>query len=726
MGWFDEQIRERKKTDREMFEDSFKTIAGAVMGRHLNDALNDERAVTEDAIGEILNYYRVKTREVPDDITDMNEVLEYLMRPYGIMRRDVRLEKGWRRDACGAMLGRRKDDGSVVALIPHGVFGYRFYDRRSGSYVRIDKAGEELIDEDAVAFYKPFPLKSMNIGDFMQYIAGQIAPSDMAVLISAMAASTLVGMILPGLNEKLFSKVLLSGSKVMLLGIAVYMICASLSGLLFEMVQGFAEARISTKLDLNVEAAAIMRILSLPPGFFRDHNAGELSERVSYISSLADMLVQMVLSTGLTSLFSLVYITQIFRFAPALVTPSVTIVLLTAAISVITVFFQVKVSRQQMELSAKESGICHSFITGIQKIRLSGSEQRAFAKWGNIYAKRAALSYNPPMFLRVSSVLSLAVSLIGNIIIYYAAVKSGVSVSGYFAFSVSYGMLNGAFMSLSSIAANAAQIKPVLDMTRPVLEAVPEIDEDKAMVTSLTGSIELSNVSFRYNEDMPPVIDNLSLKIKPGQYVAIVGRTGCGKSTLMRILLGFEKPQKGAVYYDGKDINTLDLKSLRRRIGSVMQDGKLFMGDVFSNIVISAPWLSLDEAWEAAEISGFADDIRKMPMGMHTMISEGQGGISGGQRQKLMIARAIAPKPKILMFDEATSALDNLTQKHVSESLDRMECTRLVIAHRLSTIKQCDRIIVLDNGHIIEDGNYEELIEKNGFFAELVSRQRLS
>ena len=224
---------------------------------------------------------------------------------------------------------------------------------------------------------------------------------------------------------------------------------------------------------------------------------------------------------------------------------------------------------------------------------------------------------------------------------------------------------------------------------------------------------------------MPLILDNLSLKIRPGQYVAIVGKTGCGKSTLMRILLGFEQPQKGAVYYDGRDLKALDPKSLRRRIGTVMQDGRLFMGDIFSNITISAPWLTLKEAWEAAEIAGFAEDIRNMPMGMNTLISEGQGGISGGQRQRLMIARAVAPKPRILMFDEATSALDNVTQKQVSEALDKMKCTRIVIAHRLSTIRQCDRIIVLDGGHIIEDGTYEQLIEKNGYFAELVARQRL-
>ena len=221
------------------------------------------------------------------------------------------------------------------------------------------------------------------------------------------------------------------------------------------------------------------------------------------------------------------------------------------------------------------------------------------------------------------------------------------------------------------------------------------------------------------------ILDDLSLTIPARQYVAIVGKTGCGKSTLVRLLLGFEKPETGAILYDRRDIQTLDIGSLRRSIGTVMQDGFLFGGSVYENITISAPELSLEAAWEAAETAGMAEDIRAMPMGMATMLQDGGTGISGGQRQRLMIARAIAPKPKLLIMDEATSALDNITQKQVSDSLDKMRCTRIVIAHRLSTIKHCDRILVLDGGKIVEDGKYEELIEKDGLFAELVARQRI-
>ena len=298
-------------------------------------------------------------------------------------------------------------------------------------------------------------------------------------------------------------------------------------------------------------------------------------------------------------------------------------------------------------------------------------------------------------------------------------------MADYYAFTAAYGMVSVAFSSLVGLGLQAARIRPIMEVSKPILEAVPEVSEDKEIVTKISGSIEISHVTFRYEDGASNVLDDVSVKIRPGQYVAVVGKTGCGKSTLLRILLGFETVQKGAVYYDGKDISKIDLKSLRKNIGVVTQDGKLFQGDIFSNIVISAPWLSMEDAWEAAEVAGIADDIRDMPMGMSTMISEGSGGISGGQKQRLMIARAVAPKPKVLMFDEATSALDNITQKKISAALDKLNCTRIVIAHRLSTIRQCDRIIVLDGGKIVEDGTYEELLENKGFFAELVERQKV-
>jgi ABC-type bacteriocin/lantibiotic exporter with double-glycine peptidase domain len=378
-----------------------------------------------------------------------------------------------------------------------------------------------------------------------------------------------------------------------------------------------------------------------------------------------------------------------------------------------------------MLAASLESGMSYQLISGVQKIKLAGAEKRSITRWGRVYARQAALEHNPPFFLKISPVIEMAISLIGIMVIYYTAIRNNISISQFYAFASAYGIVSVTFAELTDIAIVFSQIRPVMEMVRPIMETEPEISANKRVVDKLSGRIELSNVTFRYTEDMPYVLDNLSLKIQAGQYVAIVGKTGCGKSTLMRIILGFETPIKGAVYFDGQDLKSLDLKSLRQKIGTVMQGGKLFIGNIYSNIVISAPHLTVDDAWEAAEMAGIADDIRDMPMGMHTLISEGSGGISGGQRQRLMIARAIVSKPKILLFDEATSALDNISQKKVSDSLSQLKCTRIVIAHRLSTIQECDRIIVLDQGQIVEDGTYEELLEKNGVFTELVERQRI-
>lgn len=725
MGWFNEQIRARKDADQTVFEESFEKMANVVMGRRMSAALNNDRDITADAIGDILKFYHVKVQEVPDNLKDMNEVLEYLLRPSGFMRRNVDLEKGWYKDAVGAMLGTRVDDGSVVALIPSGLNGYRFYDRKNGKTVKVNSKNQNMIEKEAIAFYKPFPLTKMTLGDLIKYIVQQISIADIVPFVAVMIAVTAIGLITPWLNNVLFSEVLESGSVSVLIGVAVFLICAAISGIMFTSVKALIVARIGTKLNMSVEAAMMMRILSLPATFFKDFSAGELSNRASYINGLCSELAQMFLTTGMASIFSLAYVSQIFIYAPSLVVPAVMVTLLTLLITVTQILVQIKITRQHMLHLSKENGMSYQLISGIQKIKLSGAERRAFAKWGKLYADAAKFQYDPPMFLKIGSVLTVAVSLIGTAVMYFLAVRNGVSAAEYYAFSAAYGLINTAFSELSNIAGGLAQVRPVLEMAKPIMEALPEVAEDKIVITRLSGAIELNNVTFRYTEDMPPVLDDLSLKIRPGQYVAVVGKTGCGKSTLMRIMLGFETPQKGAVYYDGRDLKRIDLKSLRRKIGAVMQNGKMFTGDIFSNITISAPWLTLDDAWEAAEIAGMADDISSMPMGMHTIISEGQGGISGGQRQRLLIARAVAPKPKILMFDEATSALDNITQKQVSEALDNMKCTRIVIAHRLSTIRQCDRIIVLDKGKIVEDGSYEELIAKNGFFAELVSRQRL-
>ncbi len=724
MGWFDEQIRQRIENDDEMLADAFARMANLVSSEKIISSFAGNRQIAEEAIGDILKYYHVKAQEIPDQMKDINEVLEFLLRPSGIMRRTVRLSEGWYKDAVGAMLGSKKD-GSIVAILPGRMYGYYYKDYATGKVTRVNRKNASDIEEEAICFYQPFPLKKIKIPDLLTYIFRQLHGGDYALMLSVTAVITLLGMVTPRITYYLYGKVLDYGSMALLTGAVLTLLCVTIATTLISAVKGILNANISTRMNLAVESAVMMRVLSLPVDFFKKYSSGELSNRVGYMNSLCSMMFDAIFSTGMTAVFSFVYIGQIFRFASALAVPAIVITLLLFVWSVAVAFVQMHITEKQMMEAGKESGMVYALINGIAKIKNAGAEKRAFARWSRQYVKAARYLYQPPAFLKLSGVITTAISLLGTIIMYYEAIRSGVSMADYMAFNSAYGMVSGAFLSLAGIAATVAQIKPVLKMVQPILETEPEVDEGRPVVTRLRGSIELNNVSFRYNDTMPNVIDNLSLKIRPGQYVAIVGQTGCGKSTLMRILLGFEKPQKGAVYYDGKDIATMDLKSLRQHIGVVMQNGGLFQGDVYSNITISAPQLTLEQAWEAAEIAGMAEDIRQMPMGMNTLISEGQGGISGGQRQRLMIARAIAPKPRILMFDEATSALDNITQKKVSESLNKLKCTRIVIAHRLSTICHCDRIIVLDKGKIVEDGTYEELLEKGGYFSGLVERQRV-
>ncbi len=726
MGWFEEQIIERRAAEQRALEDSFEKVAGVVLGRQAAEHFSDKRIITANVIDEILKSYHCKPVEFPENISTGEAQLDYALRHYGMMRRSVVLEGKWYADAFGALIAFTKDDGTPVALLPNAFSGYWFTDPHTGERTKVNAKTAQLFDTNALCFYQPLPQKKLEISDLLAYMKDCVSLNDFLMIAGATLAVTLVGMLLPQLSRMLTGPVLSSGSSNVLVAIGIFIVCTLVSKQLIDSVKDMINSRLSTKVSVGVEASMMMRLLSLPASFFRKYSPGELNMRSNSVKQLCVTIMDTVLGAGLGAVMSLLYVGQIFAFAEPLVEATIYIVLITTGVTVATTLVQARVNRKQMDLNAKEAGMSYGLISGIQKIRLAGAEKRAFAKWLNLYADSVDPVYNPPLFIKINIVITTGISLFSTIILYYLAIENNIDQPSYFAFMSAYGLLTGAFASLSNLALTAALIQPILEMAKPFLETEPETSQEKQIVTSISGGIELNHVSFRYGEDSPYILDDLSLNVKPGEYVAVVGRTGCGKSTLVRLLLGFEKPEKGTICYDGRDMAEIDLPSLRKQVGTVMQDAGLFQGSIYDNIVITAPQLVMDDAWEAAEKAGIAEDIRAMPMGMHTMISEGQGGISGGQRQRIMIARAIAPKPKLLIFDEATSALDNKTQKQVSESLDAMGCTRLVIAHRLSTIRHCDRILVLDGGHIIEDGTYDELIAQGGFFAELVERQRLN
>lgn len=728
MGWFEDQLRYREKKNNDNFEESLIGVAEAVMGQRLSFSYDNEE-IADLAIDEILKYYHIRPKEtdIPSGINSREEQIEFRLRPYGIMHREVKLDSGFCKCAVGPMLGSLKETGNPVALIPHALYGYVLIDPITKKRQHIhNRKSESILNSDAICFYEALPLRKLSIADLFIFMCKQLSVSDVIAYFGLMVISTVLGMLMPIFTKNLFGIVLDYRSVTMLTGLAIYMVSYSICRVIFNAYDTLKKSRLSAKQNIAVQAAVMNRMLSLPPSFFKQYSSGELSSYSEHLESLCDTLFSVIFDVGFTAVFSLAYIGQIFAFTPTLVAPAVIMTLASVIFGLVVTIGEMKISRETMRIESKTAGMTYSMISGIQKIKLSGSEKRMFSRWARLYSKEAALEYNPPTFLKMSTTISSAINLIGTFVLYYFSIKSKVSVSDYYAFNTAYGMVAGAFQTLASIAMTFSGIKPVLEMAKPIMDAEPEVSQNAEYVTSLKGNIEINNVSFRYSVDMPYVLEDVSLKIGSGEYIAIVGATGCGKSTLLRLLLGFEKPEKGSIFYDKKNIQNLDLRSVRENIGTVLQDGKLFFGDIFSNISISAPTITLSEAWDAAEKAAIADDIRNMPMGMNTIISEGQGGISGGQRQRLIIARALASNPGILMFDEATSALDNITQKKISEAIDSLKCTRIVIAHRLSTIKNCDRIVVIDGGHIVEDGTYEELIARNGYFADLVERQRIS
>ena len=724
MSWFGEQLEERKAKDNELFEGAFQDLSSVVMPSAGRQKMEDSIEESQSAIEAILKYLHVKIAEVPEEIKDLNDQIEYMLRPIGVMRRRVELTDTWYRDSINPILAAKKD-GTVVALLPSRTSGYSYFDKQRGRRIRVTKKVAEDFETDAYCFYRAFPLKSLNIKDLVVFMAKSLSFWDYAYVAALTLAVSLIGLITPYATQMIFSSVIPAGVSFYVLPMAILVVTSLVANNLFGICNTVLDTKIEKKLSVAVKSASMARLLLLPAGFFKSYSSGELSKRLESMDTLTKMLQDTIMNTGLTAVFSIVYVVQITRYSKALAVAAVAILLLNLVYTMVSSILQLGYSRKRLAASAKLSGMVFALFSGIQKIKLSGSEKRMFGRWAKTYKTSADLEYNPPIIIRLAPVFTVIFTFGNLLVLYYIAAVTGVSAADYMAFATSYGLVSTAIMGLSSITNVISDIKPAMEMVEPIMKTMPEVEENKKAVTKLNGSIELSNISFQYSPDGPKIIDNLSLKIRPNQYVAIVGKTGCGKSTLMRILLGFEKPQTGSVYFDGKDLDSLDVKSVRRNIGVVMQNSSLFAGDIYSNIVVSAPWLDLEDAWEAARMAGIAEDIQRMPMNMHTVISEGSGGISGGQKQRIMIARAIAPKPKIIMFDEATSALDNITQKQVSESLSGLRSTRIVIAHRLSTIKQCDRIIYLEDGKIAEDGTFDQLVALNGKFAELVRRQMI-
>ena len=713
--------------DEEATERAYAELASSILDpEHRIVYQTDDLEALDRAVSLCLQYNHIEPGTVPNEIRKPEERIDYLCRPSGTMYRTVRLENDWYKRSFGVMLGKLHD-GTPAAIIPQWGLGYSYIDPNTGRKVRINKTTARDLEPEAVFFYHPLPAKALTIRDLAEYIFSLFDKEDYLLVILAALAATLMGLLPAWVNQLAYGTVIPTGQTGLILPITLLLLGVSLSRLLINLSRNLIMSRISIKLHVYTESAAYARVLMLPTSFFGKYASGNLAKRIMMMGRLADQITGFIFGAGLTFLLSFIYLFQIARYASSLTWAAFLTLFFQALFTILSSLLISRYEKETMDANASVSGTVTGILHGIQKIKLAGAEDRAFAKWAHGYAGYARAAYNRPNILRALPACVNLIGMLGGIALFYAAGKAQLTVADYMAFSAAYGQMSAAIMSLANLAAQTVQIRPMLEMTAPIMESAPELVPDKVMVSGLNGGIEVSNVSFRYDEDGPYVLQDLSFTIRPGEYVAFVGRSGCGKSTIMRLLLGFEKPETGSIFYGSAayDVQNVDLRSLRRHIGTVMQNSRLFSADIYSNIILASPSSTVDDAWKAAEMAGIAEDIRKMPMGMNTILSEGSGSISGGQKQRLMIARAVCGERKILILDEATSALDNITQKHVTDALETLKCTRIVVAHRLSTVQHCDRILVIDGGKVAEEGSYEELIARNGLFAELVSRQRL-
>ncbi|MBR2731161.1 MAG: ATP-binding cassette domain-containing protein [Clostridia bacterium] len=467
----------------------------------------------------------------------------------------------------------------------------------------------------------------------------------------------------------------------------------------------------------------------MPESFFRKYESADLTKRVMGISGTVGKVASVAV-TGCISLISmLIYFIRMYAYSSRL-----SFIGLALVIGYGTIYYFInKLTVKQTEVFAKldaEAGSkLFQFISGISKIRIAGVENRAIYEYIKPFIKLRERSSKAGKISLINNAVASAATTVFTVVFYILVVTQNesmpysITVGAFAAFMSLFGAFESNALNIVSQIVSLRVLGPQYKRFEPIMKEKPEYDDGCELPGEITGSIEVNNVSFSYSEDEPNVLTDINLSVNPGDYIGIVGPSGSGKSTLMKLLLGFEKPTSGKIYFDNKDIEKVDKRELRKKMGVVLQNGKLISGSIFDNITITAPNATADDVNRVIEAVGLKNDIEKMPMGIYTMLNEESNTISGGQQQRILIARAIISSPEILIFDEATSALDNITQSMVSETLDKMNVTRIVIAHRLSTIMNCGRILVIDNGKIAEDGSYNELMAKQGIFYSLAIRQ---
>lgn len=650
--------------------------------------------------------------------------LDDIARASRIRIRQVTLQGKWWKNDSDALIGFTGKEKIPLALLPLSSSRYVAVNPHTGTRQVIDRQAADSLSPIAYKFYRPLPNRSLTPWD-VAGIGIRRCKKDFFTVALTGILGALLGVATPVMTALIFDYIIPESSRSRLVQIMAILLVCTVGATLLEMAKSIATLRLKGKIDPTVEAAVVDRLISLPVFFFRRYSTGDLANRSMGVCAISQSLSEVMLQTILGCAFSSVNLILLFWYEWQLALVVVGLSTLSIIFGAVLSILQIRYQRLINDIEGRISGMLLQLVSGIAKLRVAGAEDRAFLVWANDFGKKRRLIFKSRFLQNILDTFNAAYPIVTTLIIFYWVVEisAGEFTTGTFiAFNAAFLTFQYALMQMSSVITSVVNAAPFYERAKPIFSALPEVDENKNHPGQLTGGIEVSQISFRYDADGPLILNNISLSVKPGEFLAVVGSSGSGKSTLLRLLLGFERPETGTIFYDRQDLALLDIREVRRQIGVVLQNGSIMPGSIFRNIVGSSD-LSMDDAWNAARMAGLDQDIAEMPMGMMTVISFGGGSLSGGQRQRLMIARAIVRRPRILFFDEATSALDNRTQSIVSNSLDNLHVARVVIAHRLSTIIHADRIAVLEQGRIVETGTYTELIARNGPFAQLAKRQ---
>jgi NHLM bacteriocin system ABC transporter ATP-binding protein len=732
-----DRLRRRGIADRVAYRTAQRGLAAAMRARttspvHATDSATDSPDTPQHllltacrTVGAVLG---IDVHAPPEVLSgdQRGDLLAAIARASRFRTRQVLLRDGWWRQDLGPLIAFLEADQRPVALLPGRRRRYALHDPATQQRVDVDGNVAETIAPFAHTIYRPFGDAPLGIIGLLRFaLRGSVR--DLAIVVLMGAAVGLLSLVTPVATSILFNDVLPSAARSQIVQLMAVLVAIAMATTLFNVVSASALVRVEGRMSSATQSGVWDRLLALPLPFFRSYTAGNLATRAMGIDAIRQILSGATVSALLGGIFSIFHFILLVHYGGKLALWASLLIAVAVVVTVVAARIQIVSERKVAGIRARLAGKLLQFLSSITKLRVAGAEVYAFAGWARDFSEQRRIEYKVRSIANGLAAFNAGFPTVATLAIFALAMpvlRSGMELrtGDFLAFMSSFGLFLTGTLNATSAALQTLKVVPLYEQARPILVARPEAETHKTDPGVLTGDIEIQHIRFRYNEEAPLVLHDVSLNIRPGEFIALAGPSGSGKSTILRLLLHFEAPEAGAIYYDGQDLSGLDIQAVRRQIGVVLQHGRLMAGDIFTNIAGSS-LATQAEAWEAARMAGLDADIRAMPMGMHTVISEGGGTLSGGQRQRLLIARALVRKPRIIVLDEATSALDNRTQAIVSESLERLQATRIVIAHRLSTIMRADRIHVLQRGRIVESGTYDELRRNNGLFAELARRQ---